>query len=145
MGLGLWSLTTNTHSGRDTLGASLHPPYWTKHLQRRVCNPDAACHPAAPDPCRERPLNKWCGGLWPWFRKPLVHLPYSHENLQPQSLTEHLECQHGCGWQCTTPSPSAGLCRESSAWSLRPQGQVLRSRQGSVVLHVGVGCWAEPS
>lgn len=40
------------------------------------------------------PLDKWYGGLWPWFRKPLVHPPYSHENLQHPSLTEHSGCQN---------------------------------------------------
>lgn len=117
----------------------LHPPHWTKPLQGRVCNPEAAGQPCSLYSCWEGPLDKWCGGLLPWYRKPLVHTPYSQEKLQDHSLTEHPGGQNGCRWPCTMPCSRAGLCRESSAWSVKLQDQVLRSRQGSVVLHIGGG------
>lgn len=117
---------------------SLHPPHWTKHLQGRVCNPETACQPCSQFSYWKGPLDKWCGHFWPWFRKPLVHPLYSHENLQHLSLTEHSGCQMP-RWPCTIPCPSAwALQREFSLVCKTPR-LVLKSRQGSVVLHIGGG------
>ena len=86
--------TTHTHSGLHTLRVSstLYPgqnTYKGEFVTQKLL--------ASPAVCILIRRDFWTNGveaLWPWFRKPLVHPPYSHEKLQHQSLTEHSGCQN---------------------------------------------------
>lgn len=119
-------MTTNTHSVRHILGASS-----TLHTGQHTYKGDLVpqkllANPVDTDACWEGPLDKGCGGLGPWFRKPRVYPPYSHERTTASSLSQsNLNAKGSAdGNALTSPPthrPSAGLCKESSLVSKAPE------------------------
>lgn len=73
----------------------LYPSHGTTHLYKGDLVPQKLRdNPVDIDACWEGPLDKGCRGLGPWFRKPLVYPPYSHERTTASSLSQNnLKCQ----------------------------------------------------
>lgn len=133
-------MTTNTHSGLHTLRVSstLHTgqnTYKGEFVTQKLLASPAACIPVGRDPWTNgvEACHPGIGSHWSTF-------PIPNKNSRITLLQSTLDAKMGADGHALCPAPGLGSAeRESSAWSVRLQDQVLRSRQGSVVLHIGGG------